>query len=182
MFVQECHYENAKKCQVEYKDECEVTYNYGKQCKKVPVQNCSYVKVGKKMFQLLFSFIYFRKRNAKKFLRKSVRRCFMTSAKSCPRRSERRSPRRDVSGQKRGFKMIPVARKTLFLLLKKYCLIKSNWDFDYPSWPNNAMPDDTNYLGLIAEGADQGAEQNYSLLCKHHYTQNRVIFNIINVN
>ena len=52
----------------------------------------------------------------------------MTSARSFQRRSERRSPRRDVSGPRRGFKMIPVARKnqSLFLLLKIFCLIKSS--------------------------------------------------------
>ena len=63
-----------------------------------------------------------RKRSAKKSPKKSVRRCFMTSARSFQRRSERRSPKKDVFGPRRGFKMIPVARKnqTLFLLLKYF--------------------------------------------------------------
>ena len=30
---------------MEYKEQCEVTYAYGKQCTKVPVPNCSTVKV-----------------------------------------------------------------------------------------------------------------------------------------
>ena len=42
---QECHYVDSQKCQTEYKQECEVTYNYGKQCKKVPVQKCTPSKV-----------------------------------------------------------------------------------------------------------------------------------------
>ena len=43
--MKECHYEDTEKCEVEYKDQCEVTYAYGKQCTKVPVPNCSTVKV-----------------------------------------------------------------------------------------------------------------------------------------
>ena len=84
---------------MEYKDQCEVTYAYGKQCTKVPVPNCSTVKVILHFIMIFttshqilkyFAFV-FRKRNVRKCHLRSARRFTMTSAKSCPKKSEKRS-------------------------------------------------------------------------------------------
>ena len=87
---------------MEYKDQCEVTYAYGKQCTKVPVPNCSTVKVifNIKQYFIMFStsnveildlLIALRRRNVRKCHLRSARRFTMTSAKSCPKKSEKRS-------------------------------------------------------------------------------------------
>ena len=95
--MKECHYEDTEKCEVEYKDQCEVTYAYGKQCTKVPVPNCSTVKVAlcsileyRSPHQMLKYFV-FRRRNVRKCHLRSARRFITTSAKSCPKKSEKRS-------------------------------------------------------------------------------------------
>ena len=83
---------------MEYKDQCEVTYAYGKQCTKVPVPNCSTVKVilhfimfSTSNVEILDLLIALRRRNVRKCHLRSARRFTMTSAKSCPKKSEKRS-------------------------------------------------------------------------------------------
>ena len=79
-----------------------MTYNYGKQCKKVPVQNCSYVKVGKK-YVSTFIFIYlFQEKKCKKVPEKKCEKVFYDKCKELPKKvGEKVTKKRCVWPKKR---------------------------------------------------------------------------------
>ena len=45
LMLQECTRVHSRKCETVYDEECKVHYQYGRQCKKVPRQECKDVTV-----------------------------------------------------------------------------------------------------------------------------------------